>query len=154
MAIVEREQRVRALEAAVIELRSKVPVPNREQSNVDGENMIMDVKGPLIPCFPPKGSKCLPARIRVVQGGRRILSSSSTELVCLSLGDAHERPGPVRSDRWRIASSGRYPGELSGVFGFQPTSLTASGRCRNRTRRQSRGHSVGLEYSADAKLRD
>ena len=90
MSIAEHEQRIRALEAAVIELESRVPARDADRSGIGVDGAIMDAEHPLTPGVPPKGSKRLQAKLSVVQRGRRDLGLSTTEWASLYLGEADE----------------------------------------------------------------
>jgi len=90
MSIAEHEQRIRALEAAVIELKSNVPAPDDDWNDMGGDGGILETDHPLLPGIPPKESKRLKARVSVVQRGRRDLGLSATEWVNLCLGEADE----------------------------------------------------------------
>jgi hypothetical protein len=90
MSIAEHEQRIRALEAAVIELKSKVPARDADWSDIGVGGTIMDAEHPLTRGVPPTGSKRLQAKLSVVRRGRRDLGLSTTEWVSLYLGEADE----------------------------------------------------------------
>lgn len=90
MSIAEYERRIRALEAAVIDLKSNVPASDADQIDRGGDGVSLETDHPLLPGIPPKESKRLQARLSVVQPGRRDLGLSSTEWVRLCLGEADE----------------------------------------------------------------
>lgn len=90
MSIAEHERRIRALEAAVIELKSKVPAPNADRTHTSADSVILGIDHPLFPGVPPRESKRLKARLSVVQRGRRDVGLSSNEWVSLCLGEADE----------------------------------------------------------------
>jgi len=90
MSIAEHEQRIRALEAAVVELKSYVSAPDSDRNDTGADSAILDTDHPLLPGIPPKESKRLKARLSVVQRGRRDFGLSLTEWISLCLGEADE----------------------------------------------------------------
>lgn len=93
MSIAKHEQRIRALEAAVIELNSNVPAADAERNDRESDAEILLTEHPLVPGVPAKGSTRLKARLSVVQRGRRDLGLSTTEWSSLDLGEADESVG-------------------------------------------------------------
>jgi hypothetical protein len=90
MSIAEHEQRIRALEAAVVELKSKVANGDANRNDNGGDAAISQTEYPLVPAVPPKASKRHKARLSVIQQGRRDLGLSTTEWSTLDLGEASE----------------------------------------------------------------
>jgi hypothetical protein len=88
MSSAEHEQRIRALEAAVIELKSHLPAPNADRKQIVDDGVISETDHPLLPGIPPKASKRLKAKLSVVRRGRRDLGLSTTEWANLYLGEA------------------------------------------------------------------
>jgi len=90
MSIAEHEQRIRALEAAVVELKSKVADADAHRNDNGGDALILQTEHPLVPGVPPKASKRHKARLSVIQQGHRDLGLSMTECSALDLGESSE----------------------------------------------------------------
>jgi hypothetical protein len=90
MSIAEHEQRIRALEVAVDELRSHLPAADADRAQRSNHDVILATEHPLVPGVPPKESKRLRARLTMVERGRCDLALSPTQWNSLHLGEADE----------------------------------------------------------------
>lgn len=76
MSIAQHEQRIRTLEAAVIDLKSRVSDPDGDRNGRSRDDVIFDIEHPLLPGIPPKESMRVPATLSLVQRGRQNVMSS------------------------------------------------------------------------------
>lgn len=90
MSIAEHEERIRALEAAVTELKSQLPADEANHSSGLDEGVIQGTDHPLVPGVPPKQSVLLRAKVAAVQEGPSDFGLSPAEWSRLDLRNADE----------------------------------------------------------------
>ena len=90
MSIAEYEQRIRALEAAVVELRNRVPTSITDSNALDADAIMENVECPLVPSVPTAESQRIRARLSSIRIGRHDLALSTREWAGLDLGDVGE----------------------------------------------------------------